>query len=348
MSAETKRIAILGASGYAGAELVRLLLGHPHVSLVALSADRQAGKALAEIFPQFHPYDLPMLTQIESIIWDQVDFVFCALPHGTVQAIVAGLPERLRIVDLSADFRLSDHDVYAHWYGKPHMAPDLQNIAVYGLSEIEREAIRHARLVANPGCYPATAQLPLIPLLEAQIIEPDAIIIDAKSGVTGAGRAVKEALMFSEVAEGIQAYSIAAHRHAPEIDQTLTRAAGRPVMVSFTPHLVPMKRGILATIYVKLRPGIEMSSLRHHLTQRYAAEPFVHVLPENVVPETRHVIGSNHCFIGLSADRQPGHAILTSVTDNLVKGASGQAIHNMNLMLGWPERCGLNQPALFP
>jgi N-acetyl-gamma-glutamyl-phosphate reductase len=342
------RIAILGASGYTGAELVRLLARHSYAEIVSLTADRHAGKPMAAVFPHLAGLALPDLSRIEGADWSKLDVVFCALPHGTTQEVIAGLPRHLKVVDLSADFRLKDPAVYERWYGHPHRAPELQKQAVYGLTELKREAIRQTRLVANPGCYTTTAQLPLWPLLAARAIAAEDIIIDAKSGVTGAGRALKEAMLYAEVGEGIHAYGVASHRHAPEIDQGLSEAAGRPVMVNFTPHLMPMNRGILATIYVRVADGAGIEDLRSALGARYEGEPFVTLLPPGAVPATRHVRGSNHCHIGLFEDRLPGRAILLAVTDNLVKGASGQAVQNMNVMLGLPETSGLEQPPIFP
>ena len=342
------RIGILGASGYTGAELIRLLARHSAADIRLLSAERSAGKPVEEVFPHLGGLDLPRLIHIDDADWSALDMVFCALPHGTTQQVIAGLPGHLKVVDLSADFRLADLDAYETWYGHAHQAPELQRQAVYGLTEIKREAIRAARLCANPGCYPTASQLPLIPLLEAGLIEAEDIVIDAKSGVSGAGRAAKESSLFAEVAEGIHAYGVASHRHAPEIEQGLSEAAGRPVAVTFTPHLVPMNRGILATTYVRLTKGESAAELSRVLAERYAEEPFVQVLPLGSVPATRHVRGSNHCLIGVVADRVPGRAILISAIDNLVKGASGQAVQNMNLMTGLPETLGLEQPALFP
>lgn len=342
------RIGILGASGYTGAELVRLLARHPEVEVRTLTADRQAGKPLAEVFPHLGGLGLPDLVKVEDADWDEVDAVFCGLPHGTTQDIIAALPRRLKVVDLSADFRLADIETYAQWYGHPHRAPDLQVEAVYGLTELKRPEVAKARLVANPGCYPTSAQLPLVPLIEAGQIDSDEIIIDAKSGVSGAGRDAKQGSLYAEVTEGIHAYGVASHRHAPEIEQGLTEAAGRPVVVNFTPHLMPMSRGILSSIYVRLADGASADDLRATLAKRYEGEPFVRVLAAGQVPHTRHVRGSNHCLIGVFADRVPGRAILLSVIDNLVKGASGQAIQNMNLMAGFAETAGLEQQPLFP
>ena len=348
MASNKLRIAILGASGYTGAELVRLLSRHPHVRIVALTADRQAGKPASEVFPQLVLADLPTLTKIDEVDWTGVDFVFCCLPHGLTQEVVAKLPAHLRVVDLSADFRLTDLDAYATWYGHAHLAPELQKEAVYGLTELNRDAVRRARLVANPGCYPTAAQLPLIPLIKAGLIVADDIIIDAKSGVTGAGRDAKQGSLYSEVTEGIHAYGVASHRHAPEIEQGLSAAAGKPIIVNFTPHLMPMSRGILATIYVKLAAGATVDKLRAALADRYRDEYFVKVLPNGTAPATRHVRGSNFVIMSVHADRVPGRAILMAVEDNLVKGASGQAVQNMNVMAGFAEETALEQLPLFP
>jgi N-acetyl-gamma-glutamyl-phosphate reductase len=346
------RAAIVGASGYTGAELVRLLARHPAVDIVALTADRKAGQGLGAVFPHLaaaaHDLALPDLVDVGGVNWDGIDVAFFGLPHGTTQEVVAGVPGTVKIIDLSADFRLADVDAYAKWYGAPHRAPALQGEAVYGLTEIARSRIGGARLVACPGCYPTSALLPLIPLIEAGAIEADEIIIDAKSGVSGAGRAAKESSLFAEVSEGIHAYGVASHRHAPEIEQSLSWAAERPVLVNFTPHLIPMNRGILATIYVRMPHGVTADDLRATLGARYRGEPFVRVAPEGFIPATRHVRGSNQCHIGVFADRIPGRAIVLSVIDNLIKGASGQAIQNMNLVCGLPETMGLEQQPLFP
>jgi N-acetyl-gamma-glutamyl-phosphate reductase len=353
MSSETKaKIAVLGASGYTGSELVRLLLRHPRAEIALLTADRRAGQDMAAVFPQFAPFALPKLVSIESVDWlaAGLDLIFCALPHATTQKVVkqvfAALPA-IKVVDLSADFRLHDVASYARWYGHEHHAPELQRQAIYGLTEVYRDEIKHAHLVANPGCYTTCAQLALIPLLRAKAIDPDEIVIDAKSGMTGAGRAAKEEMLFSEVSEGTHAYGVGHHRHMAELDQEFSLAAGRDVIVSFTPHLMPMNRGILSTIYVR---GLKRSAEELHATllKGYANEPFVHVLPFGQMPQTRHVRGSNMTFIGVAKDRIAGRAIIGSALDNLVKGASGQAIQNMNVMLGYPETAGLEQVALFP
>jgi len=342
------KIAVLGASGYTGAELIRLLAHHPDAEMTVLTAERHAGKPLGEVFPHLGALGLPDLIKIGDVDWDKADLVFCGLPHGTTQEVVKALPRRLKVVDLSADFRLADVGAYAQWYGHEHQAPELQKEAVYGLTEINRAAIAQARLCAVPGCYPTGAQLPLVPLVEAGQIDADDIVVDAKSGVTGAGRSVREDLIFPEVSEGIHAYGIAKHRHMPEIEQGLSIAAGRKITVNFTPHLMPMNRGILSTIYVRLANGADADDLRATLEETYAEEPFVRVVPKGVAPATRHVRGSNHCLIGVFADRIKGRAILISAIDNLVKGASGQAIQDMNAMLGLDETTGLEQEALFP
>jgi N-acetyl-gamma-glutamyl-phosphate reductase len=347
------RIGVLGASGYTGAELVRMLLRHPRSEIVLLTAERSAGKAMREVFPQFSPYTLPTLTAIEGINWakEQLHVAFCALPHGTTQTVIKALladAPATKVVDLSADFRLSDTAAYAKWYGHEHHAPELQKEAVYGLTEVHRREIKRARLIANPGCYTTCAQLPLIPLLKSKAIDLEEIVVDAKSGMTGAGRAAREAMLFSEVSEGFNAYGVGHHRHMAEIDQELSLAADREVVVSFTPHLVPMNRGILSTIYVRGRRGRTPEDLHAILSKFYLREPFVHVLPFGQTPHTRHVRGSNMTFIGVAKDRIRGRAIIVSALDNLVKGASGQAIQNMNLAMGWPETMGLEQVALFP
>lgn len=348
MLGDRATVGVLGASGYTGAELIRLLHRHPQVRIGALAAERQAGKPLGAVFPHLAPAALPDLRKIDDIDFTSLDVLFCALPHATTQAVVKALPGSLRIVDLSADFRLRDPELYARTYGHPHQALELQRIAVYGLTEHYREAVRATRLVANPGCYTTTAELPLVPLMRERLIDLDDIVIDAKSGVSGAGRDPKPTSLFCEVGEGFAAYGVATHRHGPEIDQCLTDFAGRPVTVSFTPHLVPMSRGIFATIYVRLRQGIEPHHLHERLASAYAGEPFVHVLPYAALPATQQVRGTNLCLIAVHPDRRPGRAILLSVTDNLVKGAAGQAIQNMNAMLGWDERTGLSDLALFP
>jgi N-acetyl-gamma-glutamyl-phosphate reductase len=347
------KIGILGASGYTGSELVRLLLRHPHAEIALLTADRRAGQEMAQVFPQFAPFKLPKLVSIDNVDWKRsaLDLVFCALPHATTQKVVSEFlakAPKTKVVDLSADFRLHDLAAYAKWYSHEHHAPQLQKEAVYGLVEMYREKIKKARLVANPGCYTSCAQLAVTPLLKARAIVPDEIVIDSKSGMTGAGRSAKEEMLFSEVSEGFHAYGVGHHRHMAELDQEFSLAAGREVIVSFTPHLMPANRGILSTIYVRGTKGNSPENMHAVLSKFYAKEPFVHVLPFGQTPQTRHVRGSNMTFVGVAKDRVPGRAIIISALDNLVKGASGQAVQNMNLMMGWSETLGLEQVALFP
>ncbi len=338
-------IAILGASGYTGAELVRLIATHPQMRVAALSADRKAGMTMAEVFPFLRHLDLPNLTKIEEIDFSKIDLCFCALPHGTTQAVIAALPRDLKIVDLSADFRLRDAAAYAQWYGQPHIQPDLQAEAVYGLTEFYRSDIAAARLVAGTGCNAATGQFALRPLIAAGVIDLDSIVIDLKAGVSGAGRSPKENLLHAELSGGTHTYSAGGkHRHLGEFDQEFSKIAGRPVQVQFTPHLLPMNRGILATVYVKGDPAM----VHQTLAKAYAEEPFLQVLPLGALPSTRDVAGSNFCHIGVIGDRLPGRAVVVAVLDNLNKGSSGQAMQNANLMLGLNETMGLMLAPIFP
>ena len=385
---EQAQVAVLGASGYTGAEITRLLALHPRINVRAITSERSAGQPFRTTFPHLRETffkseseDATMnltLTKVEDVEWDQVDSVFCCLPHGTTQEIIAGLPQSKKVVDLSADFRLKDVDVYAQvslfsrnetlgererererdsdpfpprsqWYGAAHKAPDLQREAVYGLTEFKRQEVASARLVANPGCYPTSIQLPLVPLLDAGLILPEDIIIDAKSGVSGAGRGAKQSNLYCEIAEGMNSYGITSHRHVPEVEQQLDEVSkSEPVRISFTPHLMPFSRGMQSTMYVKMAAGATVVDLRARLADQFQEETFVHVLPEGEIPHTRFVRGSNHCVIGVYEDRIEGRAIVISVIDNLVKGASGQALQNMNLMLGFPEDEGLMQIPMFP
>ncbi len=341
-------IAVLGASGYTGADAVRLALGHPGLRIAALSGDSKAGQAMGEIFPHLGHYGLPGLQKVEDIAWDGIDAVLGCLPHGASEEILSRLPEHLLLVDLSADFRLRDVQVYQEWYGREHTSPLLLARAVYGLTEWARPALKGARLVACPGCYPTAVLLALLPLLQAGVIVLDDLIIDAKSGVTGAGRSLKEANLFAEIGESTHAYAMGGHRHMPEIEQQLALASGRGVRISFTPHLLPMSRGELVTCHVRLAPGCTAADARRALEAGVRDEPFVHLAPEGLSPATRHVRGSNHCLINVFADRLPNRAIVIAVIDNLVKGSAGQAIQNLNVMLGQHENLGLAQAPLFP
>ncbi|MGA7325986.1 MAG: N-acetyl-gamma-glutamyl-phosphate reductase [Rhodomicrobium sp.] len=342
------RIGILGASGYTGADAVRLAARHPNMRISVLAANTHAGKALADVFPHLSFIEAPPLVKAEEADWGSCDAVFCGLPHGTAQNIIAILPESVKVIDMSADFRLKDPEVYSKWYGREHAAIHLLADSVYGLTEFNGAAIANARLVACPGCYPTAALLALLPLVSAKLIDASDIIIDAKSGVSGAGRSVKQNLLFSEAGEGLSPYSIASHRHAPEIEQEISAAAGEKVYVNFTPHLVPMSRGELVTCYVRLAGGHKASDFEAALAERYSNAPFVKIAPRGTLPSTQFVRGSNYCLLGAYADRVPGRAIVISAIDNLVKGSAGQAVQNFNLMFGLRETTGLEQLPLFP
>src|SRR3954471_1712252 len=273
-----KKIGILGASGYTGADAVRLLARHPNAEITALTANTHAGKSMADVFPHFFMLDLPKLVEWEKVDWTRLDAVFCGLPHGTTQEIIASVlaaNPNIKILDMSADFRLRDKDTYAQWYGHEHRAQELQGEAVYGLTELYREKIIAARLVACPGCYPTAVLLALVPLAKARLIDVDDIVIDAKSGVTGAGRGLKQNTLFCEAGEGLSPYSVATHRHAPEIEQEIGAAIGTPVTINFTPHLIPMSGGELCTSYVRLAGGATVDDLRAKLDEAYRDEPFV-------------------------------------------------------------------------
>ena len=341
----TYKVAILGASGYTGAELIRLIATHPEIDISALSANAKVGQSMAQVFPHLRHLDLPDLVTIDEIDFSGIDLCFCALPHKTSQQVIAALPRDLRIVDLSADFRLRDPVEYEAWYGNPHAAPELQAEAVYGLTEFYRDEIRAARLVAGTGCNAATGQYLLRPLIAAGVIDTREIILDLKCGVSGAGRSLKENLLHAELSEGFHAYAAGGtHRHLGEFDQEFTRLAGQPVTIQFTPHLMPANRGILATGYVR---G-DALAVHDTLAAAYVEEPFIEVLPFGEMPSTRHVRGSNFCHIGVVADRRDGRAITVATLDNLTKGSSGQALQNANLMLSLPETSGLMLAPVFP
>ena len=337
-------VAVIGASGYTGAELVRIAAGHAGLAVTQLAADRNAGKRLDEVFPGFRHLKLPVISRAEEIDYSDIDLVFCALPHGASHQVIGRLPDHVKIVDLSADFRLRDPAQYEHWYGQRHSAPEMLADAVYGLTEFYRDDVRQTRLAACTGCNAAAGLYGLLPLLEAEVIDPEGIIIDLKTGVSGAGRSPKVNTIHAEVSEGFQAYNVAAHRHLAEFDQELSAAAGRLVAVTFVPHLLPQNRGILATIYVR---GCA-EDIRAALDRRYCDEPFLHVLPLGQHPSTRHVRGSNFVHLGVIPDRAEDRVMIFSSLDNLTKGSSGQAVQNANLMLGFPETTGLLSAPIFP
>lgn len=344
-----KNAVILGASGYTGAEAVRLIMGHPKLNLVGLTGHSKAGQAYGEIYPNYRHLNLPDVVTADEIDWSDVDVAFACLPHGASQETIAKVIDSVdTIIDLSADFRLKDPVIYEATYGRPHGFHSLLGEAVYGLTEYARDELVGAKLVACPGCYPTCTLLALLPAVDADMIDVTDIIIDAKSGVTGAGRKALASLSFSEVADGAHAYAVATHRHAPEIDQMLTYVSGIEAEVSFTPHLIPMNRGMIATCYVRLGDGVSVDDLRNVYLERYQDEPFVHVEAEGVAPQTRHIRASNHSRIGIFADRREGRAIIISVIDNLTKGSSGQALQNYNVTQGWDETLGLNVQPVFP
>ncbi len=351
---KSKRVAIVGASGYSGEELVRLLLNHPHVELTAVTSRLNAGKSLGQVFPKFagHPRagTLKFSEPKPEALAKQADLVFLALPHGVAAEYAVPLLQAGAIViDLSADFRLKDKSVYKDFYGHDHPAPELLTKSVYGLPEIYRDQIKKASLVASPGCYPTSILLPVIPLLKAGLVKPTGIIADSLSGVSGAGRKVEADYLFVECNESVRAYGVPKHRHLSEIEQELSIAAGATVTVQFTPHLIPVNRGILTTLY--LAPGkhfsnaAEMEALNKNVSACYAKafgqEPFVRLLDEKALPDTKNVTGSNMVEIAWRLDPRTGRLLVMSAEDNLVKGASGQAVQSMNILCGFPETTGL-------
>lgn len=341
----TYNIAILGASGYTGAECVRLISTHPDLRIAALCADRKAGMQMAETFPHLRHLDLPALQRIEEVDFSGIDLAFAALPHGPSQEIIKGLPRTLKIIDLSSGFRLRDPAAFEKWYGQPHAAPELQAEAVYGLTEFYREDIAKARLVAGTGCNAATGQFALRPLIEAGVIDIDDIIVDLKAAASGAGRSLKEHLLFSEMFENVKGYALGSmHRHQAEFDQEFELCAGRPVQIQLTPHLIPATRGIVMTCYLKGDP----EDVQNALCSAYENEPFVHVLPMGEAPMMKDVRGANFVHIGVIGDRKPGRVTVIATLDNLTKGSSGQAVQNANLMLGLEETAGLMMAPLYP
>ncbi len=341
------RIGVVGATGYTGVELLRLLAGHPAAELAVVTSRGDAGTPVADLFPSLRGVVDQAFAAPDPDTLGGCDVVFFATPHGVAHALAAPLLERgVRIIDLSADFRIRDPELWARWYGQEHGAPQFLGEAVYGLPEIHRDAIRGARLIAVPGCYPTAVTLAVMPLLEAGMIDPDDVIADAKSGVSGAGRKAQIGGLFAEVQENFRAYASGGHRHWPEIHQTLSGIAGRDVGLIFQPHLVPMTRGIHATLY--LRPAGDVTAWQEHFEARYRDEPFVDVLPPGSHPETASVRGTNRCRLAVARPPHSGRMVVLSVIDNLVKGAAGQAVQNLNLMFGRPETEGLGDPPVFP
>ena len=344
------KVGIIGATGYTGAELTRLLANHSEVELVALTSQSYIGLEMGAVYPSLggHTDLICSELNLEELL-ARAELVFIALPHGhAVPVAQAAANSTCRVIDLGADFRLKDGAAYRHWYKVDPASNDLLATAVYGLPELYRDEINQARLVANPGCYPTCSLLGLTPLLPEKLADPESIIIDAKSGVSGAGRTLALGSHYSEVNENLKAYNVGRHRHTPEIEQELTRQAGMAVTISFTAHLIPMTRGMLCTTYVKLNRGLTTEELVAHYREFYAGETFIRVMPAGEIPQTKQVLGSNYCDIGVVADPRTGRAVIMSVIDNLVKGASGQAIQNLNLMFDLPETTGLKHPGLWP
>jgi len=340
--------AVLGATGYTGIELVRLLNAHPAVELVYLSSESHVGEKFNDVHPQFREqFDMVLGPMQVDLVPGSVDIVFCALPHGKSSEVVPALLKKgFRVIDLSADFRLKEPSLYREWYGLNHPAPSLLTAAVYGLPELYKKEIAGAQLVANPGCYPTSIILALAPLFKARILDANSVIIDAKSGVSGAGRAPKQPFHFPDCTENFKAYRVAEHQHTPEIEQELSCLAGEKLKVTFVPHLVPMIRGILSTIYVELTEPEQGIDIYESYADFYRESHFVRIIKEPNLPETRFVRGSNYCDLALKPDRRTGRLIIISAIDNLLKGASGQAVQNMNIMLGLPEANGLCQTAI--
>ena len=347
------RVAVAGGSGYMGAELLRLLLQHPEVTLTSVTSERLAGEPLGRVYPHLRGLtDLTFSDLDAERLAAAVDAVFLALPHMESQKAVPVLRRHgVRVIDLSADYRLRDPEDYTVWYKTPHIDPDGLAEAVYGLPELYRKVISGAGLVAAPGCYPTGAVLAIAPLLKSGLARPDGIVVDGKSGVTGAGaqgRKIDPMYLYTEANENVQAYAIASHRHTPEIEQELSALAGRPVRVSFTPHLLPLNRGLFTTASVPLAVDASTPDLLAAYHDFYADEPFVRVHPEGERPTTRGVVGSNYCDLTVVADRRTGRAVCVSAIDNLGKGGSANGVQNLNIMFGWNERTGLSAPPVYP
>ena len=345
MSENKIKAGVVGATGYAGAELCRILTGHPDAKLTAVSSVSFEGKKLSDIYPSYYQVCEPVCGKQEEVV-EQCDVIFAALPHGLSQELAAECDAKGKaFIDLGADFRLESEAEYQEWYGNSFLDPALHEKAVYGLPELFREQIRGKKLIANPGCYTTAVPLALYPALEAGLIEKDGIVADCKSGVTGAGRKMTQNTHYPELNEAFTAYKVAAHRHTPEMEQTLSKAAGAPVKLTFVPHLLPVNRGILATCYARLKPGVTMESLSRVYHERYDGEYFIRLLPEGRVADIKNVWYSNFCDVSLHLDSRTGTLVAISAIDNMVKGAAGQAVQNMNLAFGLDETAGLR---LFP
>ena len=342
------KVSIIGASGYGGGELARLLLGHPEVELVHLTAESKAGEAMADLYPNLRGFTSSITEAADAAqIAKDSDMVFLALPTGKAMQLAPAIVPHARLIDLGADFRFKDPQVYEQWYKSPHASPELLADAAYGLTEFKRGEVRRAQIVGNPGCYPTAALLATLPLLQSGKVRTNGVIVDAKSGVSGAGRGLSMGTHFSEVNENVKPYNVAGHRHTPEIEQEMSALLGRDMPVTFTPHLVPMTRGILVTAYLSVAGSVTSEEATSILREAYAGEPFVRVLAD-VLPQTKATSGSNFCDVAVRVDAHSGTLIAMAALDNLVKGASGQAVQNMNVMMGLPEDLGLWTPGLYP
>ncbi len=343
-------VVICGGSGYTGVELLRILYGHPNIKIVAVTSEKSAGKRVIEVFPHLHKYKNLIYEPLNrGKLLNKADIFFLALPHGTSQDIVNFLfSNNKMVIDLSADYRLTDPKVYKEWYGIPHKFVSTLKKAVYGLPEIYRNKIKKARLIANPGCYPTGAILGLLPALKNKLIDISSIVIDSKSGTSGAGRKAALSVSYCEVNEGFKAYGIGTHRHTPEIEQELSILCGKKIKVNFTPNLLPVDRGILTTIYALMRKKKTVEEIVKIYNETYKKEPFVRVLEYGVYPNIKNVRGTNICEVGLKLNERTNTLIVVTAIDNLVKGASGQAVHNMNIMMGIDEKTALDTIALFP
>lgn len=343
-------VAVIGASGYAGAEIVRILANHREADIRYLGANTKKGQTFGSLFPCYGPCgSMVMGADDPDLYLSRADVVFLALPHGlSVPHVRAVLAAEKKVIDLGADFRFRDVDVYEAWYGVTHEAREISEKAVYGLPELHRSRIPGESLIANPGCYPTGATLALYPLVEAGLVDLDTIIVDSKSGISGAGRGLKDGSLYCEAAESIKPYGVAGHRHTPEIEQNLSEAAGKAVTLTFTPHLVPMSRGILTTAYAKLNEKGLAADIGAIYEEAYGGEYFVRLLPRGQWPQTKWVQGTNFAVIGHTVDRRTGRVVVSSAIDNLGKGAAGQAVQNMNLLFGLDENEGLRQMPLFP
>jgi N-acetyl-gamma-glutamyl-phosphate reductase len=343
------KVAVVGASGYAGLELLRLLVRHPRVEITSITSRQYVDEEIAAVFPSLSEIIDLQCTEVDvDKVAELADIVFTALPHKAAMDVIPDLLQRgCKVIDLSADYRLHDVAVYQQWY-QPHSSPELLSEAVYGLPELFHDKIAGSRLIANPGCYPTSVALALAPLLKHEVIDHRTLIIDSKSGASGAGRSAKTGSLFCEVNEGFKAYGVASHRHTPEIEQTLSELVGEPVVVNFTPHLLPVNRGILSTCYASLINTIDFASVKSLFKNFYADQPFVRIMPGEQLPNVAYIRGSNYADIGFVVDDRTQRIIVVCAIDNLVKGAAGQAVQNMNIVLGYPETIGLDIVPLFP